>query len=441
MKRRSIFLVGVLVLTLVGATSATAEPISHGASRLEAWEALAQSSEPRPSAEPTRCVNGMAGEFPCRNVDLLSHIGLNELGASFVNEVWGWTDPVTRRDYAIIGGIEGTWVIDIGSPVRPFVVGHLPSHSTVGGQFWRDIKVYADHAFIGSEHTGHGIQVLDLTQVREVSRQDAPVVWENTAHYSGVSTSHNVAINEDTGFLYILGSNTCAGGLHMVDISDPVSPSFAGCWADDGFVHDTQCVLYHGPDAAYRGRELCFNSTGPPDDTTADQRVGIVDVTDKANPTLVGSRSYPMQAHSHQGWLTPGHDYFLHGDEQDELIYGHNTKTRIFDVRNLSAPELIGEFVNPNTPSIDHNMYIEGRFTYQANYSAGLRVYSNGNVADGELEEIAYFDVYPEDDGTHFNGGSWSNYPFFRRKNVVAVSSMDRGFFLLRVRLAGGGTD
>jgi choice-of-anchor B domain-containing protein len=129
-----------------------------------------------------RCIDGMAADtYPCRRVDVLSHLWLDELGLSFANDMWGWTDPKTKRDYALIGGTEGTVFVDISNPRRPDIVGLLPTHSTEGGQFWRDIKVYRNHAFVVSEHTGHGMQVFDLTGLRGV--RGAPVTFEETAHY------------------------------------------------------------------------------------------------------------------------------------------------------------------------------------------------------------------------------------------------------------------
>ncbi len=53
----------------------------------------------------------------------------------------------------------------------------------------------------------------------------------------------------------------------MIDISTPSSPTFAGCFSDGtsglagmGYTHDTQCVVYDGPDTPYQGRELCFSA-------------------------------------------------------------------------------------------------------------------------------------------------------------------------------------
>jgi choice-of-anchor B domain-containing protein len=400
------------------------------------FESTASSSAPEDSRAPRTfapCRQGMAADvFPCDGIDLMSFVPHGTLGTTFVNDIWGWTDRATGRDYALVGAGEGTVFVDITDALRPAVLGILPTH-TSDNFFWRDIKVYADHAFVVSEDNGHGMQVFDLTELRDWD--GTYTTYEPTAHYDGISSAHNLAINEDTGYAYAVGvrnDGACAGGLHMIDIRDPTDPTFAGCWADDGYIHDTQCVVYHGPHSDYRGREICFNSNAQ---TTAQgglHRVTITDVTDKANPVSLGGMTYANPGYSHQGWLTPDHRYFLHGDELDELFHDIGTTTRVWDVRDLTDPQVIGVFENTTT-SIDHNIYTKGRLAFASNYTSGLRVYDTRNVANGELAELAYFDLYPENDNASFEGGTWSNYPYYGR-NIVAVSSMDRGLFVLRVR-------
>jgi choice-of-anchor B domain-containing protein len=383
----------------------------------------------------TPCKQGMAGDFPCDRVDLMSFIPHEDLGTTFVNDVWGWTDPMTGRDYGLVGAGEGTVFVDITDPMRPDVLGILPTR-TSNNFFWRDIKVFQNHAFVVSEDAGHGMQVFDLTQLRDWD--GTYTTYSETAVYDEIGRAHNIAINEDSGYAYAVGArggtgDNCDFGLHMIDISDPTNPTFAGCYGDTGYVHDTQCVIYQGPDARYHGNEICFNSNSPGTFGGPDHWVEVVDVTDKSNPVSLSRETYPEAGYSHQGWLTPDQQYFLHGDEGDELAHGINTTTRVWDVRDLKNIELIGVFEN-DTESIDHNLYTKGRLAFASNYSSGLRVYDTRRVAEGELSELAYFDVYPEDDDPHFDGGTWSNYPYFGQKNIVGVGSMDRGYFVLRVR-------
>ena len=118
----------------------------------------------------------------------------------------------------------GTVFVDVSDPDAPVYLGVLPTQTS--GSSWRDIKTYADHAFIVSEAPDHGMQVFDLTGLADVV--DPPVVFTPTAHYAGFGSAHNLAIDEETGTAFALGTKTCNGGLHMIDIRNPLQPQFVG---------------------------------------------------------------------------------------------------------------------------------------------------------------------------------------------------------------------
>lgn len=392
---------------------------------------VAANAKPRSSAPQgfAPCINGMSAQsYPCDGIDMMSHLTLADLGFSFVNDLWGWTDPITGRDYALIGGAEGMSAVDISDPKRPVIIGTLPARFTSPSIFWRDIKVYKDHAYVVSEDLGSGLQVMDLTELRAYN--GTPMTLTEVAVRDDYNHSHNININEDTGVAYVIGADICNGGLVMYDITTPDSPAFLGC-GSNSYVHDTQCVVYSGPDAAYHGREICFNSAA---EGVFVGSLDIVDVTDKSAPVELGRIDYPGNGYSHQGWLSLDQGLFFHNDELDELIFGKNTSTRIFDVSDLNNPTLINE-VDHGTTSIGHNAYTEGTHLFASNYTSGLRVYDTTVAEDGLLPEMAWFDMYPEDDAASFDGGTWSNYPYFRQKKIVAVSSMERGLFILRPRI------
>jgi choice-of-anchor B domain-containing protein len=367
-----------------------------------------------------QCAGGRAGGFPCKGVDLAAFLPHDVIGGGQGNDIWGWTDPQTGREYALVGKTVGTAFVDVTQPTAPRYLGLLPSAQPVETFFsaWRDVKVYADHAFVVSEEPAHGMQVFDLTRLRRVTD---PQEWSADAHYPLFGGAHNVAIDEQSGYAYAVGTATCSGGPHAVDIRNPKLPVFAGCVTDDGYTHDAQCLVYDGPDAEHRGRQICLNSN---EDTMT-----IVDVTDKLSPRQLSRSTYPNATYTHQGWLTEDQRYFLLGDELDEVEAGVPTTTYIFDVSDLDAPRFVGAH-EASTPAIDHNLYITDGKVYQANYRAGLRILDHRNVDQGRLREIAYFDVYPADDAAEFNG-AWSSYPFFASGTVV-VSGIEQGLFVLR---------
>lgn len=369
----------------------------------------------------TPCVNGMAGTFPCHNVDLASLLPLTDIGGGTGSDLWGWTDPQTGREFALMGRSTGTSFIDISNPRVPVYLGNLPPHSVAST--WRSIKVYGNYAFIVSEAEGHGMQVFDLTQLRNVT--SPPVTFAETAHYNVFSRAHTIAINEQTGYAYVAGSrDTCAGGLHMVDVRNPLAPVFAGCVSQDGYTHETECVVYHGPDTTYQGHEICFSAN---EDTLT-----IVDVTNKSVPVQLSRTGYAGRGYTHQGWLTDDHAQFLLDDELDEHNFGGNSRTYIWNMADLDAPSVSSIYNGPST-SIDHNLYIRGRYAYEGNYRSGLRILDAANTFFSSLNEVAFFDIYPLDDAAAFNG-AWGNYPFFPSGTVI-VSGIEQGLVVLTPNL------
>jgi choice-of-anchor B domain-containing protein len=372
-----------------------------------------------------RCTDGVAGGFPCRDIDLLALLPHAEIGGGSGNDIWGWTDPQTGREYALVGRSSGTAFVDISNPRAPSYLGNLPTHTVDSA--WRGIKVFANHAFIVSEAPSHGMQVFDLRQLRDVA--SPPVTFEAAAHYPGFGSTHTLALNTQTGFAYAVGTRTCEGGLHVVDVRDPVVPTAAGCFSFDGYTHETQCVLYTGPDAEYRDREVCFNSN---EDTLT-----IVDVTDKHAQRQLARVGYGGSSYTHQGWLTDDQRFLLVDDEGDERAFRHPTRTWIWDVSNLDEPALVGHY-DGATAAIDHNLYIRGNLVYESNYRSGLRVLDAERVSSGQLTEVGFFDIYPADDSPAFNG-AWTSYPFFTSGSVV-VNGIEQGLFVLRPRMEPRGT-
>jgi len=222
---------------------------------------------------------------------------------------------------------------------------------------------------------------------------------------------------------YAVGSDTCAGGLHMVDLNIPTLPQFAGCFDAHGYTHDVQCVVYAGPDQRYQGREVCFASN---EDTLT-----IVDVSDKAARKQIGRHSYKQTGYFHQGWLTPNQRYFVAGDELDEKNFGlAGTRTLVFDLERLDLAPQPASFIADGL-AIDHNQYVVGNYIFQANYHRGLRVLRIDDAAQAGLTEVAFFDTYPSGDGLG-TSGAWNVYPFFDNGTVL-VSDINRGLFVLEV--------
>jgi choice-of-anchor B domain-containing protein len=123
-------------------------------------------------------------------------------------------------------------------------------------------------------------------------------------------------------------------------------------------------------------------------------------------------------------------------DELDELggtAPEAKQTTYTMNVESLTNPGAVRASPN-NTTSTDHNLYIHDGHVFESNYTSGLRIFDEDSVPSGDLEEVAYFDLYPENDDPGFEGGTWSNYGHFR-DGKIAVSSIDRGIFVLEPEL------
>lgn len=396
------------------------------------------------------CIDGFAKipgtdyEYSCLNYDLMGRITLEEMDAEAGNDCWGWTDSTTGREYAIMGVNNGTSFIDITDSTSPIYLGKLPT-ATVDSS-WRDMKVYNDHVYIVSEAGDHGLQVFNLANLRGL---DSEQVFSADYTDKSFGKAHNIAINEDSGYAYIAGART--KGIYAFNLSNPLAPKLELEGSQFGYSHDAQIVNYKGPDQDHFGKEIYIGSN--------ENKVDIVDVTDKSEPKLISTFLYDHQ-YTHQAWLTDDHKYALLGDELDEVDSNYElkadakTRTVIIDLSDLEKPSLHHDY-EAETKAIDHNGYVKGTEFFLASYTAGLRVLDILNIDQKSISEIGFFNTFidhndsglpnsttvksQDPDGDHsgkkgnssaFNG-AWSVYPFFKSENII-ISDINSGLYIVK---------
>ena len=396
------------------------------------------------------CIDGFAKipgtdyEYSCLNYDLMGRITLEEMDAEAGNDCWGWIDSTTGREYAIMGVNNGTSFIDITDSTSPIYLGKLPT-ATVDSS-WRDMKVYNDHVYIVSEAGDHGLQVFNLANLRGL---DSEQVFSADYTDKSFGKAHNIAINEDSGYAYIAGART--KGIYALNLSNPLAPKLELEGSQFGYSHDAQIVNYKGPDQDHFGKEIYIGSN--------ENKVDIVDVTDKSEPKLISTFLYDHQ-YTHQAWLTDDHKYALLGDELDEVDSNYElkadakTRTVIIDLSDLDKPSLHHDY-EAETKAIDHNGYVKGTEFFLASYTAGLRVLDILNIDQKSISETGFFNTFidqngsglpnsttvksQDPDGDHsgkkgnssaFNG-AWSVYPFFKSENII-ISDINSGLYIVK---------
>lgn len=363
-------------------------------------------------------------------------------------------------------------------------LGRLPASND--SVIWREIKKVGDTLIVGSEGAGHGIQFFDMKKLLKLSPKNPKtfdvkkdIGWMNIT--DGIpGRSHNVVANEELNYAVAVGcggragrNDTCAGGPIFINIDDPSKPYQTGCAPQDGYTHgkspqwippgiipvlthtsDAQCIVYRGPDKKYFGRDICY---GYNEDTLT-----IYDVTNKNGPNagkIISRTPYVGASYTHQGWvLDPMWQTHLVMD--DELDEGEIDPARtapnspakdgfpvtyIWDITNLEKPKNTG-YYKSTTRSVDHNQFVHEGLAYQSNYQAGLRILDVSSIPktpDGsKVEEIAYFDVFPQDDelpgggSAVWDSGTWSHFTF--NSGYTVINTIDRGAFVVKPKFGRG---
>ena len=104
------------------------------------------------------------------------------------------TSP-SGREYGIMGTSSGTAFFEVTDPANTQLIDWIDGNNSL----WRDIKVYGGFAYSVTEGSG-GIQVISMANI-----DNGSVSLVNTIDDVSTANSHNVAIDEDSGFLYRCG--------------------------------------------------------------------------------------------------------------------------------------------------------------------------------------------------------------------------------------------
>ncbi|KAL2019169.1 hypothetical protein VTK56DRAFT_10041 [Thermocarpiscus australiensis] len=284
-------------------------------------------------------------------------------------------------------------------------LGRLLQSKIANTSIWREIRGYKNYIIIGSEAVDHGTvfrcltcpSFLGLTLKQPVTfdlDRDVTSWWNDLP----IGRTYNVVVNEEKEYAVAVGAqprtSECRSGLIFIDLEDLSSPKTLGCAAGDGYVHDTQCLVYRDPDRKYYG----------PDRHRLAPIITSYDVTDK-NTTIISRTSYEGAAYTHRGWVTNPNwqEFLVLDDEYDEvdgigLAASGYPMTYFWDIRSLGKPKQTGLFRSPGYGT-DHNQFVIDGIAYQSHYGADLRILDVSSLArdptGARVKEIGFFDIPP----------------------------------------------
>ena len=317
------------------------------------------------------------------------------------NDIWGWFDPITEDEYALVGLVDGFSCVNVSNPSNPIEEFYIPDLNST----WRDVKTWQNYAYVTTEADA-GLLIVDLN---DMSGNTNWHVSQFTNPSTGASVTftaaHNLYIDEN-GICYIFGASnnngTCPNGAIFLDVAaNATNPVYLGNWNDE-YIHD---AMVRG-DTMYAG---CVYSGD----------LFIVDVSDKSNPVTIGSHQTP-NAFTHNAWVSDDGNYVFTTDEKPDSYIGSYD---ISDLSNIQEVDRIQS--NPGSNSIPHNTHVDGNFVVTSWYRDGTTVHDVSNPHN--LVQVAYYDSYSGSGGGF--DGCWGTYPFLPSGIIISsdINSSSNG--------------
>ena len=329
-------------------------------------------------------------------------IGTYEWDTTEGSDIWGWFNPSTEEEYALVGLNDGFSCVNVTSPSNPVEEFYISDLNST----WRDIKTWGNYAYVTTEADA-GLLIVDLSDMTgstywHVTEFLNPLTGSNTSF----TAAHNIYIDE-YGIAYIFGASSSHGsspadGVIFLDVdADPINPIYLGEW-DEEYIHDGMArgdTLYAG--CIYTGD------------------LYIIDVSNKSNPFTIGTHPTP-NAFTHNAWVSDDGDYVFTTDETSDAYIG---SYNISDMSNIQEVDRIQS--NPGSNSIPHNTHVDGNFLVTSWYRDGTTVHDISNP--NNLVQVAYYDSY-SGSGNGFDG-CWGTYPFLPSGIIISsdINSSSNG--------------
>lgn len=343
------------------------------------------------------------------NMVLMSNWDNNSLAAlpdgTTYNDLWGYSDGL--REYAILGTIEGFYIIEVTDPTNPLPI--LFRAGSSNNSLWRDFKTYQNYLYcVSDQGASSSLQVYDLTNLNS---GNISKVYDSQTDFS---TAHNIFVNEATGRLYVAGANTAPSGLIIMDIgTNPESPALLanyslGAYVHDVYVHRDTCVAFFG----YSG-------------------LGLFDFANIATPSAIDMliTTYPDQGYAHSGYADENFEHLYWATETNGtgMKISDFTQGFVLDPVGFFRSNLLG---GSATGSVPHNPFVKGNMLYTSYYHDGVQIWDISNPKNPVL--AAFYDTYPSN--TNYTGfqGCWGVYPYLP-SGMVMASDKENGLFLFSV--------
>ncbi len=375
------------------------------------------------------CLAPLRGQVS-QNMTLLgqwTNASLPANGGVRFNDLWGYATG--GREFAIVGSRAKVHFFEVTDPTNIVeVAAFLPGGSTT----WRDMKTYGSYAYAVSDgsNNNEGLHVFNMTHITDpdpVLPGDPPrVSWvrQITAQFT---RSHNIFVEQSTGFLYAVGVNSGVYNLIIYDLKpDPGNPTlFAQLNMTCGYSHDIFVEGHTAYTSSATNGHYIFDMS-----PVTTQPAGS-----PSGPPIQLARidGYQFEGYSHSSWKSG--NYMVFADET------HGTPLGVVDLTDINNPEVKGRFHSnllnvPNPTSstsphgpIVHNPFLIGNLCYVSHYHDGIVVF---DISDpNSVQRVAYYDTHLTNGNYSGYQGAWGVYPFLPSGRIIG-SDVLNGLFVLQ---------
>ena len=355
-------------------------------------------------------------QYPSQNITLYANwddpnAQQRENTGTQYSSVWGYYDPVKKKEYAIVGGSAGTYFIEVTDPYHPIVRDYVAGRRD--SCVWREYKNYGQYLYMVSDDSKpNSIQIADMSYLPD----SVHVVYDSDTIFV---RAHTVFVDGDKLYLGGPTNDTTLYPMAVFSLVNPMVPVLLRTLDQDypypffpvWYVHD----MFVRNDTIYAS---CGNE-------------GLYIFKFNSNNTFTALQSltsYPGQGYNHSSTLTPDGKTLVFCDE-----YPPNLPVKTLDVSDLNNLTILKTFKS-NEGATGHNPYIYGNNRVVISYyQDGVQIF---NISDPNNPiRTGYFDTRPEY-GLN-NGypsptyqGCWGAYPYLPSGTLLAMD-MQNGLFIL----------
>jgi len=300
----------------------------------------------------------------------LSLVGRGPIATHHAADMWAF-EGIDGRDYAYVGTFGHDWMMafDVTDPTQPV----LTDSVQVDARRINDVKIHPNNRIAiitreGASSRRNGIVLLDLADPAHPT-----IMSEYTETVTG--GVHNVWIRGEEELVYAAHNGTSS--MHIIDISDPLTPTEVGRWGldkegktlHDVIVQDGYAYLSYWDDGLIMLDVGAGTHGGTP-----------------TEPAFVSQFKYPI-GNTHTAWRAG--DYLFVGDEifpsdwdPDQPIEASGY-VHVIDYSDADNPHEVARYEVPEAGA--HNFWVEDDLLYVGYYQGGLRVVDVSGELRGDL--------------------------------------------------------